>query len=73
MTAAHQQITEHGPEVSMEQIAAAAGVAVGTLYSAVVDAHVVGGPQGAELGADGGQFASGQRHRCAAAFLGAQP
>ncbi len=32
MTAAHQQITEHGPEVSMEQIAAAAGVAVGTLY-----------------------------------------
>lgn len=32
MTAAHQQITEHGPEVSMEQIASAAGVAVGTLY-----------------------------------------
>ena len=32
MTAAHEQITEHGPEVSMEQIAAAAGVAVGTLY-----------------------------------------
>lgn len=32
MSAAHEQITEHGPEVSMEQIAAAAGVAVGTLY-----------------------------------------
>ncbi|WP_405813627.1 TetR/AcrR family transcriptional regulator [Streptomyces sp. NBC_01390] len=32
LTAAHEQITEHGPEVSMEQIAAAAGVAVGTLY-----------------------------------------
>ncbi|MFE6621103.1 TetR/AcrR family transcriptional regulator [Streptomyces sp. NPDC057740] len=32
MTAAHEQITEHGPEVSMEQIAAAASVAVGTLY-----------------------------------------
>ncbi|MEU6573452.1 helix-turn-helix domain-containing protein [Streptomyces sp. NPDC046805] len=32
MTAAHEQITEHGPGVSMEQIAAASGVAVGTLY-----------------------------------------
>ncbi|WP_214106209.1 TetR/AcrR family transcriptional regulator [Acrocarpospora catenulata] len=32
MGAAHEQITAHGPGVSMEQIAAAAGVAVGTLY-----------------------------------------
>ncbi|MFC9059329.1 TetR/AcrR family transcriptional regulator [Streptomyces sp. NPDC057074] len=30
--AAHEQITARGPEVSMEQIAAASGVAVGTLY-----------------------------------------
>ena len=32
MTAAREQLTEHGPGVSMEQIAAASGVAVGTLY-----------------------------------------
>ncbi|MGW2169468.1 TetR/AcrR family transcriptional regulator [Streptomyces sp. NPDC001705] len=32
LNAAHEQITEHGPEVSMEQIAAASEVAVGTLY-----------------------------------------
>ncbi|TQS29251.1 TetR/AcrR family transcriptional regulator [Microbispora sp. KK1-11] len=32
MAAAHEQITAHGPTVSMEQIAAQAGVAVGTLY-----------------------------------------
>ncbi|MEU8201425.1 helix-turn-helix domain-containing protein [Streptosporangium sp. NPDC049046] len=32
MAAAHEQITAHGPEVSMEQIASAAGFAVGTLY-----------------------------------------
>ena len=30
--AARQQITEHGPNVAMDQIASAAGVAVGTLY-----------------------------------------
>jgi len=32
MAAAHDQITEHGPDVGMGAIAAAAGVAVGTLY-----------------------------------------
>jgi AcrR family transcriptional regulator len=32
LTAAREQITLHGPEVGMDQIAAAAGVAVGTLY-----------------------------------------
>ena len=32
MNVARQQITEYGPDVSMSQIAAAAGVAVGTLY-----------------------------------------
>ncbi|GAA0410646.1 TetR/AcrR family transcriptional regulator [Microbispora corallina] len=32
MAAAHEQITANGPEVSMEQIATAAGFAVGTLY-----------------------------------------
>ncbi|MFG2279560.1 TetR/AcrR family transcriptional regulator [Streptomyces asoensis] len=32
LAAAGQQITEHGPEVGMDEIAAAAGVAVGTLY-----------------------------------------
>jgi AcrR family transcriptional regulator len=32
LTAAREQITLHGPEVAMDQIAAAAGVAVGTLY-----------------------------------------
>ncbi|MFE1921151.1 TetR/AcrR family transcriptional regulator [Streptomyces asoensis] len=32
LAAAGEQITEHGPEVGMDEIAAAAGVAVGTLY-----------------------------------------
>lgn len=32
LTAAREQITEHGSDVGMDQIAAAAGVAVGTLY-----------------------------------------
>ncbi|MFE5966214.1 TetR/AcrR family transcriptional regulator [Streptomyces sp. NPDC056463] len=32
LTAAGGQITAHGPEVGMDEIAAAAGVAVGTLY-----------------------------------------
>jgi AcrR family transcriptional regulator len=32
LTAAREQITLHGPEVGMDQIATAAGVAVGTLY-----------------------------------------
>ncbi|MCD0481527.1 TetR family transcriptional regulator [Streptacidiphilus sp. ASG 303] len=32
MEAAREQVTAHGPEVAMEAIAAAAGVAVGTLY-----------------------------------------
>lgn len=32
LTAAGEQITQHGPEVGMDEIAAAAGVAVGTLY-----------------------------------------
>ncbi len=32
ISAAREQITESGPEVSMDQIARAAGVAVGTLY-----------------------------------------
>ncbi|MEU6346404.1 helix-turn-helix domain-containing protein [Streptomyces sp. NPDC046977] len=32
LTAAGEQITENGPEVGMDEIAAAAGVAVGTLY-----------------------------------------
>ncbi|MBK3571934.1 TetR/AcrR family transcriptional regulator [Streptomyces sp. MBT62] len=32
LTAAGEQITAHGPEVGMDEIAAAAGVAVGTLY-----------------------------------------
>ncbi|AXI77007.1 TetR/AcrR family transcriptional regulator [Peterkaempfera bronchialis] len=32
MTAAREQVTAHGPDVAMEAIAAAAGVAVGTLY-----------------------------------------
>src|SRR6478752_8984271 len=32
LDAARQQITAHGPDVGMDQIAAAAGVAVGTLY-----------------------------------------
>src|SRR3546814_16151001 len=32
LDAAREQITEHGAEASMDQIARAAGVAVGTLY-----------------------------------------
>lgn len=32
LDAARQQITQHGPDVGMDEIAAAAGVAVGTLY-----------------------------------------
>ncbi|MFD8478276.1 TetR/AcrR family transcriptional regulator [Kitasatospora sp. NPDC059673] len=32
LAAAGEQITQHGPEVGMDEIAAAAGVAVGTLY-----------------------------------------
>ncbi|MGW4233358.1 TetR/AcrR family transcriptional regulator [Streptomyces sp. NPDC004980] len=32
LTAAREQITRHGPDVGMDEIAAAAGVAVGTLY-----------------------------------------
>ncbi|WP_055591147.1 TetR/AcrR family transcriptional regulator [Streptacidiphilus griseoplanus] len=32
MAAAREQVTVHGPDVAMEAIAAAAGVAVGTLY-----------------------------------------
>jgi AcrR family transcriptional regulator len=32
LDAARQQITEHGPNVGMDEIAGAAGVAVGTLY-----------------------------------------
>ncbi|MFF3934711.1 TetR/AcrR family transcriptional regulator [Streptomyces phaeofaciens] len=32
LTAAGEQITAHGPDVGMDDIAAAAGVAVGTLY-----------------------------------------
>jgi AcrR family transcriptional regulator len=32
LVAAGEQITEHGPDVGMDRIAAAAGVAVGTLY-----------------------------------------
>lgn len=32
MAAAREQVTAHGPDVSMEAIAVAAGVAVGTLY-----------------------------------------
>lgn len=32
LSAAREQITAHGPDVGMDQIAAAAGVAVGTLY-----------------------------------------
>lgn len=32
LTAAREQISEHGPDVGMTEIAAAAGVAVGTLY-----------------------------------------
>ncbi|MFD7874169.1 TetR/AcrR family transcriptional regulator [Streptomyces sp. NPDC059766] len=32
LSAAGEQITQHGPEVGMDEIAAAAGVAVGTLY-----------------------------------------
>ncbi|MFE5084148.1 TetR/AcrR family transcriptional regulator [Streptomyces mirabilis] len=32
LTAADEQITAHGPDVGMDEIAAAAGVAVGTLY-----------------------------------------
>ncbi|MFE2350092.1 TetR/AcrR family transcriptional regulator [Kitasatospora cineracea] len=32
LTAAGEQITAHGPDVGMDEIAAAAGVAVGTLY-----------------------------------------
>ncbi|MFC9506205.1 TetR/AcrR family transcriptional regulator [Streptomyces sp. NPDC057002] len=32
LAAASEQITAHGPEVGMDEIAAAAGVAVGTLY-----------------------------------------
>jgi AcrR family transcriptional regulator len=32
LDAARQQITSHGPNVGMDQIASAAGVAVGTLY-----------------------------------------
>ncbi len=32
LEAARQQITLHGPDVGMDQIAQAAGVAVGTLY-----------------------------------------
>ncbi|MFE3229736.1 TetR/AcrR family transcriptional regulator [Nocardia sp. NPDC059228] len=32
LSAAREQITAHGPEAGMDQIAAAAGVAVGTLY-----------------------------------------
>ena len=32
LNSARQQITLHGPDVGMDQIAAAAGVAVGTLY-----------------------------------------
>ncbi|MFF4835508.1 TetR/AcrR family transcriptional regulator [Streptomyces sp. NPDC001315] len=32
LAAAGEQITAHGPEVGMDEIAAAAGVAVGTLY-----------------------------------------
>jgi AcrR family transcriptional regulator len=32
LSAAREQITRHGPEIGMDEIAAAAGVAVGTLY-----------------------------------------
>jgi AcrR family transcriptional regulator len=32
LTAAREQVTAHGPDVGMDEIAAAAGVAVGTLY-----------------------------------------
>ncbi|MFF4269540.1 TetR/AcrR family transcriptional regulator [Streptomyces sp. NPDC001536] len=32
LAAAREQIAEHGPDVGMDEIAAAAGVAVGTLY-----------------------------------------
>ncbi|AHH99651.1 TetR/AcrR family transcriptional regulator [Kutzneria albida] len=32
LTAAREQVSRHGPEVAIEAIAAAAGVAVGTLY-----------------------------------------
>ncbi|MFD5316637.1 helix-turn-helix domain-containing protein [Streptomyces sp. NPDC127098] len=32
LAAAHEQITRHGPDAGMDEIAAAAGVAVGTLY-----------------------------------------
>ncbi|MFC4561880.1 helix-turn-helix domain-containing protein [Nocardiopsis mangrovi] len=32
LTAAHEQITKHGPGAGMDEIAAEAGVAVGTLY-----------------------------------------
>ncbi|GHE98783.1 helix-turn-helix domain-containing protein [Streptomyces griseoluteus] len=32
LTAAGEQTTAHGPEVGMDEIASAAGVAVGTLY-----------------------------------------
>lgn len=69
LTAASEQITAHGPEVGMDGIAAAAGVAVGTLYrhfptktdliAAVVEAYVAQVADDAEAAL--GRVAAGAR------------